>query len=156
MFFAVLSGVACILAGLGRAAVGAGWSQRFYTYPLIALFAGLYGFGFHAWAVPFIVVPMLVIWLGWTKWEDPIWMTIRYGLAPGILAITYAFMTNDPTPIAWAMACGGYGAVDGLVRVKLEPYGFTLWGQQIDSARYAEFLTGAIIVGGVALLGIHF
>lgn len=152
MLLLIISIVACVMAGIGRAVVGAGKLDRAVVYPFISFFASAWAFGVTWWMLPFAIVPMMMIWLGWTKWEDPVWMSIRYGLFPGILAFTYGVMTGDPSAIIWAAACASYGSVDWIVRVKLEPYGFEVLGQQIDSARYAEFLTGAIIVGGVAFL----
>jgi len=149
----MISAALILLAALARVAVGMGFVSRWFIYPAVALLCAYQGLGWTIEAAVFGTVMALTMGLGWTSWGNRPWMALRYGLPPMLLAISYGIAHPLPSEIMiWAIACCVYGAIDGDVRKRLEPYGFTIFGRQVSSAQYAEALTGAILHGGMSLL----
>jgi len=145
------------IAALARVGVGMGFISRWTIYPAVALacaYEGFRGSPDMLIVVPvFAAVMALTMGLGWTSWGNRPIMALRYGLPPMLLAIACGIAYPlTPEIMIWAISCAAYGAIDGDIRKRLEPYGFTIFGRQVSSAQYAEFITGAVLLGGMSLL----
>jgi hypothetical protein len=141
--------VAIIIAGLARATEGSGHASAAMVYPGACALAAYCGFGLEWWAIPFAIVPGAVLWLGFTKWEDRLFMAVRYGAAPMFLAVVFDLMTWQlhPGVLAWAVGC----AVVGALYQTLKEVCAGLPIPPPISDRIPEFIAGAWIVGVLAL-----
>jgi len=139
------------LGGLARMFVGVGWLSRGIIYPPTALLCAWLGFGISWWTIPFALIPALTLWLGWTKWEDPLFMGARYGLPPLVLSGVYGYLTGDYTPILWGASSVLVGISYNVIQLKAT--WISKLSSKLDSSRVAEFVAGSVILGGVSLLG---
>jgi len=141
-----------LIAALGRVAVGMGLASRWYVYPPVALGIAYFTLGISIWTPIIAAVAALNVGLGHTKWGDRLHQSIRYAFLPAILAGAYFYFEHDGILILWAGLCGIVGWAEPAVRKQLEPFGFTIFGREISSAQYAEFLIGAVCLGGFAMV----
>jgi hypothetical protein len=144
-----------LLAALARVLVGMGLASRWLVYAPVALICAWYSLGMSVEAAIVALCAMLNIGLGWTKWEMRQHQAIRYSAIPTLLSLV-ASIAHEPhlalSCLAWAFACAIVGAFEIDVRRKLERYGFTIFGRKVSSAQYAEFVIGAVCLGGASLL----
>jgi len=149
----MIQALAILIASVARAVVGSGHLSRGIAYPIAAALAAYVGFGADWWAVPFTIVPAAVLWLGRTKWEDRLYTVARLGAAPTALGAVHYVLTGHFGGIWWGLACMAMAVIDIDIRERLDHVRIELPGDfVIDSARVAEFVNGAVILGGVALL----
>jgi len=142
-----------LLAAIARVIVGMGLASRWLVYPPVALACAYYAFGPTIWTPIFAALAAYNVGAGWTKWENRPYQAIRYSLLPLAAVIAYHAAGNDaPAMFAWPAACALVGWLDWTIRTRLEPYGFAIFGREITSAQYAEFVIGAVLIGGVTLL----
>lgn len=128
--------IAVFFAGLSRALVGSGTLTRSIAYPVASGLCAYVGFGLTWWAIPFAVIPALTLWLGYTKWGDPLYMMVRYGVGPTVLAIVYTAIEGNALALVWALGCILVGAL--------------YWKLLKINPRVAETVAGSVIIGGVA------
>ena len=134
--------IAMLLAGLSRALVGNGTASRWAVYPPAAALAAWYGFGMTWWALAFGVCVMLLMIGGYTEWENKAYMAIRYGGVPTLLAI----LAQSHPALIWAGACLATGYSYNWMKHIVKDLNFKY------SDQVPEFIAGAVIIGGIALL----
>lgn len=139
MFFPFL-----ILAGFARAAVGAGLVSRGYVYPVAALSCALWGFWGSWWMIPSAAIAWFVATDGTEDWADEFQTALEWGVPPIIFSVFYMMMTHDPYPVLWGVACFAIGYKYQTLKVIADRYG---WSDQVP-----EFIAGAVLIGGLALL----
>lgn len=144
--------LAAIFAGLGRAVVGGGWISRGIVYPITAAISAYLGFGLTWEALGFGVAAAVTMWVGWTKWDDQLWMSIRYGLLPWLVAAAFFIAYGGALPCIWAFACTLTGTLYWAILETFKPVRYEIKGYVIDASRIAEFIAGSIIVGGIGFL----
>lgn len=144
-----------LLAGIGRVLVGMGRTPRWYTYPPLAMICAGWSLGPTAEAAIVALLSALTVGLGWTKWENRLWQSIRYSTLPLVAAVTALIAqewTLSVSLLLWALSCAAVGAIEIDIRVRLERFGFRVFGRDVSSAQFAEFIIGAVCIGGAALL----
>lgn len=144
--------IAMLIAGLARAAVGLGLASRWYVYPPIALAIAYFALGVSIWTPIIATVAALNVGLGWTDWDNRLHQAIRYSVLPFVLIIPALIISHNFSPLLWAALCAIVGAIEIDIRRGLEPFGFTIFGRDISSAQYAEFVIGAACIGGMILV----
>lgn len=144
-----------LLAARARVLVGMGLALRWLAYIPVALICAWYSLDITIEAAAVALGATVNAASGWTKWEMRHHQAIRYSAIPTLLSLV-ASIAREPhlalSCLAWAFACALVGAFEINIRRKLEPYGFTIFGREVSSAQYAEFIIGAVLIGGASLL----
>lgn len=166
-----------LLCGLIRALVGAGrFVSRGWGFPL----AGLLSAGWFArpywwlyldhwddplswpmaawWPLAFLIVPAAVLWVGIDGWQRRSYMARHLGAACIALAFADIYVRHTGWALVWGIACWYVGffyqsMLDDL-KPTLEKKNWSIFGIAIDANRCAEFLSGAVLQGGVVLIPI--
>lgn len=148
------------LGGLGRALVGSGHLSRWSVYPLVAVVCASVGLV----QFPLVQVEnLLVLWaalvaslsmgMGYTQWESWKWMAVRFGLPSLVLVAPLLLLHHYHTSALYLLISLSAGLFyphrqRAFEFLRLDRLNYS-W---IDSARLAEFVAGACILGGLGLL----
>jgi len=153
--------IAFILGGIARALVGDGKVSRWAIYPPVVAISALIG---H---FPDDLLGILVVlWVtvaaslnmaaGYTNWESWKHMVIRLGIPALILVapLLYVESTTVDNALMYVLLCVFVGLAypHRAVFEKIPGMPFKIKSFTVDSARIMEFISGALILGGVALL----
>lgn len=167
----IVAGIVALLTGLTRALVGAGkYVSRGWGYPLVATLAASAGPGRSAlidahglsvldpWvvaiAVLYAVIPAVVLWRGIDGWERQSYMGRHYGIACLALALADIYVRHIGWALPWAAASYGVGYFYEPLLERFKDVHVRINSRlDIDANRIAEFIAGAVIIGGVAFLG---
>lgn len=157
----ILTAVAFLLGGTVRSLVGAGYVSRWGGYipcGIVCAAVGLTG-------LPVDLMNMLaILWaalischlgLGYTQWEDRKWMVLRFGIPALVLAGPLLFFGETDASgaglyILLSLGAGAFYPSRQKIyeMLKLD----RIQSSFIDSARLAEFVAGACMLGGLSVL----
>ena len=157
----ILTVVAFLLGGIVRSLVGAGHVSRWAGYipcGIVCAAIGLADLPLDLMNMADILWAVLIschLGLGYTQWEDRKWMVLRFGIPAVMLAGPLLFFgeTNAFAAGLYILLSLGAGAIypdrQKIFEIlKLDRIDSSF----IDSARLAEFVAGAFILGGMAVL----
>jgi hypothetical protein len=165
-----------LLGGLVRSGVGSGIPiNKYLTYLLTALFCGYVGLAPTLYPIS-LDNPDLFLWLwvsaiaalnlaaGYTRWECWWWQALRFGLPSLVLVLPYLVLSDHILSyclylFATALTGSIYPHRQKLFELLHLPersfqIPFTKLFITLDSARLAEFILGAAVIGGTAWLGV--
>jgi hypothetical protein len=172
----LLGGIGRSIVGTG---VGPTWIGRWSIYPSIAFLSAYIGLAdLHhlslaehgAGMIWVALIASLNLGLGYTQWENWKWMALRFGLPSLILVCPLLYLDTHPyTGLLYYVALSLFAGLFYPVREKawqrilgqvgrVYPLGKNIHGSFIspvswlDSARLAEFVAGACILGGLGIL----
>lgn len=137
-------------AALARVAVGMGLVSRWYVYPPVVLALAYYTFGPTLETPIFALLAALNVGLGFTNWEDRLHQACRYAFLPLLGAIAYLIAERHLGFVVWPALCAAVGWAEPAIRQHLAQFKFTVFGREVSSAQYAEFVIGAVCLGGFA------
>lgn len=157
----ILTVVAFLLGGIVRSLVGAGYVSRWAGYipcGIVCAAIGLADLPVDLMSMADILWAVLIschLGLGYTQWEDRKWMVLRFGIPAVMLAGPLLFFGEIEAfgaglYILLSLAAGAlYPDRQKIYEMlKLD----RIQSSFIDSARLAEFVAGACMLGGLSVL----